>query len=54
MGGAIPDAPSLDYYLAVVLPSRMPHVPFEVVAERTRDALRGANVRVRVVGIDVP
>jgi hypothetical protein len=53
-GGTIPDAPTLDYYLAVALPSRMPHEPFEVVAERTREVLRSANIRARVVGIDVP
>lgn len=50
----IPDAPTLDYYLAVVLPAILPQVEFEVVAERTRDALRDADIRARVVGIDVP
>ena len=50
----IPDAPGLDYSLAVVLPSIVPQVEFEVVAERTREALRRADIRARVVGIDVP
>jgi hypothetical protein len=50
----IPDAPALDYYLAVVLPAILPQVEFDVVAERTRNALRDADIRARVVGIDVP
>lgn len=50
----IPPAPGLDYHLAVVLPSIVPQVEFEAVAERTREALRRADIRARVVGIDVP
>jgi hypothetical protein len=50
----IPDAPGLDYYLAVVLPLRVPQVEFGEVAERTRQALRQAGIRARVVGVDVP
>jgi hypothetical protein len=34
-----PDAPTLDYYLAVVSPSLVPHVAFEGVAERTSEVL---------------
>lgn len=51
---SIPDAPTLDNYLAVVLPSTVPQVEFEQVAEMTRDSLRRAGIRARVVGIDVP
>jgi hypothetical protein len=50
----IPDAPELDYYLGVVLPSIVPQIEFEEVAERTRAALRNAGIRARVVGVDVP
>lgn len=50
----IPDAPDLDYYLGVALPSILPRVEFDEVAERTRDALRQAGIRARVVGVDVP
>jgi hypothetical protein len=50
----IPDAPELDCYLAVALPSIMPQVAFEEVAEMTRAALRQAGIRARVVGVDVP
>jgi hypothetical protein len=50
----IPDAPGLDRYLGVVLPSILPQVEFEEVAERTRRALRQAGIRARVVGVDVP
>jgi len=50
----IPDAPSLDRYLGVVLPSILPQVEFDEVAERTRQALRQAGIRARVVGVDVP
>ena len=50
----IPDAPELDYYIAVVLPLIVPQVEFEQVVEQTRDALRKANIRARVVGIDIP
>ena len=50
----IPPAPGLDYHLAIVLSSIVPHVEFEVVTERTREALRRASIRARVVGIDVP
>jgi hypothetical protein len=50
----IPDAPELDYYLGVALPLILPQVEFEEVAERTRDALRQAGIRARVVGVDVP
>lgn len=48
-----PETPELDYYLGVALPSIMPQVEFEEVAERTRDALRQAGIRARVVGVDV-
>ena len=47
-------AQELDYHLAVVLPSLVPQVEFEAVAERTREALRRADIRARVVGINVP
>ncbi len=50
----IPDAPELDYYLGVALPLILPQVEFEEVVERTRDALRPAGIRARVVGLDVP
>jgi hypothetical protein len=50
----IPDAPGLDRYLGVVLPSILPQVEFDEVAERTRHALRQARIRARVVGVDVP
>jgi hypothetical protein len=50
----IPDAPELDCYLAVALPSIMPQVEFDEVAEMTRAALRSAGIRARVVGVDVP
>jgi hypothetical protein len=50
----IPDAPGLDRYLGVVLPSRLPQVEFDELAERTRQALRQAGIRARVVGVDVP
>jgi hypothetical protein len=51
---AIPDAPGLDRYLGVVLPSILPQVDFDEVAARTREALRQAGIRARVVGVDVP
>ena len=50
----IPDAPGLDRYLGVALPSILPQVEFDEVAERTRQALRQAGIRARVVGVDVP
>jgi len=50
----IPDAPELDRYLGVVLPSIVPPVDFDDVAARTREALRLAGIRARVVGVDVP
>jgi hypothetical protein len=50
----IPDAPELDCYLAVALPLILPQVEFEEVSQRTRDALRQAGIRARVVGVDVP
>lgn len=50
----IHDAPELDRYLGVVLPSILPQVEFDEVAERTRQALRQAGIRARVVGVDVP
>jgi hypothetical protein len=50
----IPDAPGLDRYLGVVLPSILPQVEFDEVAARTREALRRAGIRARVVGVDVP
>jgi hypothetical protein len=53
-GNHIPDAPELDYYIAVVLPLIVPQVAFEQVAEKTREALRDAGIRARVVGVDVP
>jgi hypothetical protein len=53
-GNRIPDAPELDYYMAVVLPLIVPQVAFEQVAEKTRETLRDAGIRARVVGVDVP
>jgi hypothetical protein len=50
----IPDAPELDRYLGVVLPSILRQVEFDEVADRTREALRRAGIRARVVGVDVP
>jgi hypothetical protein len=50
----IPDAPGLDRYLGVVLPSILPQVEFDEVADRTRRALQQARIRARVVGVDVP
>lgn len=50
----IPDAPELDCYIGVALPSIVPQVEFEEVAERTRGVLRQAGIRARVVGVDVP
>jgi hypothetical protein len=50
----IPDAPELDHYIGVALPSIVPQVEFEEVAEQTRTALRDAGIRARVVGVDVP
>jgi hypothetical protein len=50
----IPDAPGLDRYLGVVLPSILPRVEFDEVAERARQALQQAGIRARVVGVDVP
>ena len=50
----IPDAPELDYYIGVALPLIVPQVEFEQVAEQTRNALRAANIRARVVSVDVP
>jgi hypothetical protein len=48
-----PETPELDYHLGVALPSIVPEVEFEEVAERTRAALREAGIRARVVGVDV-
>lgn len=50
----IPDAPGLNRYLGVVLPSLLPQVEFDEVAAPTREALRDAGIRARVVGVDVP
>jgi len=48
----LPDASS-NHHIAVVLPLLMPEVEFDVVTERTRDALRRAGIRACVNDVDV-
>lgn len=51
--GGLPDAPLLDFYLAVKLPLTQPPADLDAIAARVRAALAGAGIRARVLGVDV-